>query len=249
MIKLKTDQEIEIMIEGGRRLRNTYQELKKNIKPGLTTKTIDTIAETLVKKAGGEASFKKVKDYYWTTCLSINDQIVHTPPSSRIIEEGDILTIDIGMYYQGYNTDFADSFVVGSTKDKKTLDFLQVGKDTLMKVIKECKINNHIGDISKVIENEIYSHGYYVIKQLTGHGIGRELHEDPYVMGFVDKPIKKTALIKNGLTVAIEIIYSMGTENIKYENDDWSLATDDGSLSACFEHTVAITNKNTLILT
>jgi len=249
MIKLKTDKEIKVMIEGGRRLRDVYKELKKNIKPGLTTKTIDATAEALIKKAGGEASFKKVKNYYWATCLSINDQIVHTPPSSRIIKEGDVLTIDIGMYYQGFNTDFSDTFVVGSTRNKKTLSFLQVGKNCLMKAIKECKINNHIGDVSRVIEDEIYGHGYYVIKQLTGHGVGRELHEDPYVMGFVDKPIKKTALIKKGLTIAIEIIYSMGTENIRYEDDNWSLATDDGSLSACFEHTVAITDKNTLILT
>lgn len=250
MINLKTEREIRVISEGGRRLKKVVSELKIYIKPGLTTYKIDQLADSLIKKYGGEASFKKVKGYCWATCLSINEQVVHTPPSSRMIKQGDMLTIDIGLYYQGFHTDFAETFIVGKTKDGQLKRFLQVGKDTLTKAISQFRENNHIGDVSQAIERGIYGHGYFVVKQLTGHGIGKQLHEDPYILGYLDRPILKTPIIKKGLVVAVEVIYSLGsTEIISEKGDDWSLETKDGSPAACFEHTVAITNRDTTILT
>jgi len=250
MIYYKTKEEIEIMKEGGRRLKKVVNELKKKIKVGITTSLIDELAGELIKKYGGESSFNKVRGYFWNTCLPINEQIVHTPPTARILKDGDVLTLDIGFYFKGYHTDYADTWVVGDIRNEKVIDFLNTGKLALKKAINAVKVGNYIGDISETIENEIYKNGYFVIKQLTGHGIGRKLHEDPYIFGFKNAPREKTEKIKPGLTIAIEVIYSMGTEKISREkNSHWSIITTDKSLSACFEHTVAVEEKRTLILT
>jgi methionyl aminopeptidase len=250
MIKLKTDNEIEVMIEGGSRLKAVVDKLRPIIKEGVTTEHIDEAAERLVRKMGGEPSFKRVKGYCWSICSMVNEQIVHTPPSGRVLKNGDVFTLDIGMYYQGYHTDYADTFVIGGRADKKKERFLRTGKYALAKAIDQAKAGNRLGQISAAIEKEIRGSGYKVIRQLTGHGIGRELHEDPFVPGFLDRPIGKTLVIKPGLTLAIEVIYSAGTDDIAYEKDgNWSIVTSDGSLSACFEHTIAVKEKETLILT
>lgn len=250
MIDLKSDQEIKIMVEAGKRLKKVVAQLTPQIRSGLTTAQIDKIADRLITQAGGEASFKKVKGYYWATCIAINEQVVHTPPSERIIKDGDILTIDIGLFYRGFHSDYADTIIVGGTKDKRLHKFLTVGELTLKKAIEQFKLNKYLGEVSKVIESEIYGYGFFVIKQLTGHGVGKKLHEDPYIPGYLDRHSNDTPLIKQGMVVAIEVIYSMGTEEVEYEdNNNWSLVTKDGSLSACFEHTVAIIGKDTIILT
>lgn len=250
MIDLKTPREIKIMEDGGKRLREVAETLLSHIKPATTTQEIDSEAEKLIKRHGGEASFKSVKGYRWTTCLPINEQVVHTPPSGRVLEKGDVLTLDIGMYYHGFHTDYADTIIVGDTQKDEVKRFLTIGKNTLAHAIQIAKAGNHIGHISSVIESEIRGSGYFILKELTGHGIGRKLHEDPFVFGYLDKPVEKTPLIKPGLVIAIEIIYSMGSEQIVYEKgSDWSIKTADSSLSACFEQTVAVTDKNTLILT
>lgn len=250
MIDLKTDEEIKIMAEGGRRLKNVVKTLLNKIKAGITTKEIDNEAEKLIKKEGGEPSFKKVKNYYWSTCLPINEQVVHTPPSNRILKNGDVLTLDIGMYFEGYHTDYATTFVVGENKDKKINHFLEVGKRTLYKAINKARAGRRLGEISEIVEDEITKEGYFILKELTGHGIGKELHMEPYVFNFRERPTEKTIVMKPGLTIAIEVIYSMGTEEIAYEKrNEWSIITADRSLSACFEHTIAITENNILVLT
>jgi methionyl aminopeptidase len=249
MVNLKSDREIKIMTEGGRRLKAVVKELLPLIKEGVTTKEIDIQAEKLIKEQGGKSSFKTVSGYLWTICSPINEQIVHTKPSDRVLKNGDVLTLDIGMLYQSLHTDYAITRIVGENKDKKVHKFLEVGEKTLYLAIKEAKMGNRIGQISSVIEKEVTENGYFVIKELTGHGIGKKLHEDPYVFGFLDKPIDKTPLIKKGLVIAIEIIYAMGTDKMVYEEDNWSIITEDRSLSACFEHTVAVTNRGSIILT
>jgi len=250
MIKLKSKAEIEIMREGGRRLREVMKELMPLVKVGTSTNEIDKTAEELIIKHGGESSFKKVPGYDWTTCLPINEQVVHTPPSKRILEEGDVLTIDIGMYYKGFHTDYADTIIIGKSKNKQVSHFLEVGKKALYKAIDQARAGNRLGAISKIIEQEIYGNGYKILKDLTGHGIGRDLHEDPYVFGFLDRPVEKTIPIQPGLVIAIEVIYSMGAEEFRHEtNDGWSVITEDKSMSACFEDTVAITEKETIVLT
>ncbi len=249
MIDLKESQEIEIMKEGGQRLRKVVKALLNKIDVGITTKSIDEMAENLIKKQGGESSFKKVKGYFWTTCLTINEQAVHTPPSDRKLKSGDIFTLDIGMYFKGYHTDFATTIYVGGTPDRETERFLQTGKKALALAIEQAKVGNRLGDISAAIEKEIYGQGYFILKELTGHGIGKKLHEDPYVFGFKERPVEKTIKLQPGLVIAIEVIYSKGSENIAYEkNDNWSIVSADRSLSACFEHTVALTKKETLVL-
>lgn len=250
MINYKTNEEIKVMQEGGEKLRKVVSKLLPLIKPGITTKKINEKAEEFIAQEGGESSFNKVKGYRWSTCLPINEQVVHTPPGSRIVRDGDLLTVDIGMYYKGFHTDYATSFIVGEKKDKRTLKFLEVGRAALKKAIAQAKSGKKLGDISRAISKEIYGNGYFILKELTGHGVGRSLHEDPYVFGFEERPIGKTLTIKPGLVIAIEVIYSMGTEEIAYEEgEDWSIVAADGSLSACFEHTVAIKEGNTLVLT
>ncbi len=249
MVNLKSTQEIIIMTEGGRKLKNVVEDLLPLIRAGITTKEIDDRAEELIKKQGGESSFKTVPGYLFSICSPVNEQVVHTKPSSRVLNSGDVLTLDIGMLYKGWHTDYAITKVVGESKDVTVNKFLKIGEDTLYLAIKEAKIGNRLGIISKVIEREITGNGYFIIKELTGHGIGKKLHEDPYVFGFVDKPINKSLLIKKGLVIAIEIIYAMGTGVMIYEKDNWSVITKDRSISACFEHTIAVTDQGPIILT
>ncbi|OGK09893.1 type I methionyl aminopeptidase [Candidatus Roizmanbacteria bacterium RIFCSPHIGHO2_01_FULL_35_10] len=249
MIKLKTQEEIGIMREGGNRLRKVIKELMPGIKAGMTTNEIDKKAEELITKYGGEPSFKRVKGYFWSTCLTVNEQIVHTPPSDKILKNGDILTVDIGIFYKGFNTDYADTIAIGKIEDK-TRKFLDTGKKTLDLAIKSVKLSGRLGEISQIIQNEIEGAGYSIVKELTGHGVGRDLHEDPIVPGYLNEPINRTLIIKPGLVIAIEIIYSMGKGDMMHEpNNNWSICTADGNLAACFEHTVAVTNINTFILT
>lgn len=249
MIKLKTKEEIGIMKEGGKRLKEVVKDLMPQIKAGMTTNDIDRKAEDLIKKKGGEPSFKRVKGYFWSTCLTINDQIVHTPPSDRVLKDGDILTVDIGMYLKGFHTDYADTIAIGKI-DKKVKQFLETGKKTLDLALKKVKKGNRLGNISQTIEKEIRIAGYSIIPELTGHGVGRDLHEDPIVPGYLDTPINNTLKIKTGLVIAVEVIYAMGKGEMIHESgNSWSIQTADNSLSACFEHTIAVTDTNTFILT
>lgn len=250
MITYKSDEEIEYMAEGGRRLRQVTSALVPFVKSGMTTQMVEDEAVRLLTGQHVDISFNKVKGYRWATCLPVNEQVVHTPPSGKILKDQDVLTIDIGAYFQGFHTDYATTFVVDACRDEKVGKFLQVGQRTLEKAIAKAMAGQHIGVISKEIEKNIYGNGYHVMEELTGHGVGHELHEDPFIPGFVDKPIEKTVRLKPGMVIAIEIIYSMGTEQIAYEKgNDWSIITADRSLSACFEHTVAITDRNAVILT
>lgn len=250
MIKLKTQEEIEIMKEGGKILRKVVDELVPWITVGQSTLQIDTKAEELIRGYGAEPSFKTVKGYNWTICIPVNEQAVHTPPSDRILVDGDLVTVDIGVLYKGFHTDYAYSKVVGSKINPSTQRFLDIGQDTLEKAIAKVHAGTHLGELGEFIYNEITTNGYFIMKELTGHGIGRELHEDPYVLNFLDKPVQKTYKIKPGFVFALEIIYSMGSEEMAYEKgNSWSIISSDRSLSACFEKTLAVTNEKTFILT
>ncbi|MEO6508907.1 MAG: type I methionyl aminopeptidase [Patescibacteria group bacterium] len=249
MIHLKTREEIEIMRECGKKLTASIEELLPSIKAGVTTLEIDQEAERLIIKNGAESSFNKVPGYKWSTCICINEQAVHTPPSERVVKDGDILTLDIGAYDNGYHTDYATTFVVGGTTSPKIEHFLKTGRETLDKAIKEAQEGNYLGQISQVMQEGIYGNGYFVMKELTGHGIGHELHEDPFVPNYLDRKVEKTMKIPSGLVIAVEVIYSMGSETIVFEKEgEWSIRSKDKSICACFEHTIAILDKNTSIL-
>lgn len=249
MIEYKTSDEIASMREGGALLKGVVKKILPLIKSGTTTLQIDEAADRFIQEAGGEASFKKVKGYRWATCLPVNEQVVHTPPSKRVLKNGDIFTLDIGMFYKGLHTDFADTYIIGKT-DKKYQEFLDTGKQALREAIQVARAGNRLGDISEVIENRVEGAGYFILRELTGHGVGRSLHEDPFVFGYVDRPKEKTIELMPGLVIAIEIIYSMGSREIAYEEgNDWSIIAADRSMTACFEHTVAIREKDTIVLT
>ncbi|MCA9372042.1 type I methionyl aminopeptidase [Candidatus Woesebacteria bacterium] len=248
-IYLKSPEEIQAMKEGGAILRAMFEELVPTVKAGMTTNKINDFAEHFFKNKGVAASFKTVPGYSWATCTTINEQAVHTPPSERQLTEGDILTIDAGVLHKGFHTDSAVTIAIG-TIPKETQRFLDVGKQTLEKVLTFFKPGTYLGKPAQFIQHEIEKAGYFILKELTGHGVGQELHEDPYVFNFLHKPINKTVKIKPGMTLAVEIIYSTGTEDIAYEgSEEWSIITADRSLSACFEKTIAITEKQTFILT
>jgi len=250
MIHLKTPSEIEIMKEGGKKLRAVVDQLMPQIQPGMSTIEVDDIARNLIIKEGSELSFTKVNGYKWSTCLPINEQVVHTPPSKRILKAGDVFTVDIGAFYKGFHTDYADTVIVGENEDPAKKEFLDVGKKTLEKAIVAAQNDHYLGEISAVIQKGIEGAGYRILKELTGHGIGRQLHEDPFVPGYLDRPFEKTYKIRPGLFVAIEVIYSKSSEDIVYEEKGgWSITSADRSLTACFEKTIAVTNANTIILT
>lgn len=250
MIHLKTSEEIEIMKQGGKILKTVSDELISWITVGQSTLEIDKKAEELIRSHGAEPSFKTVKGFNWTTCIPVNEQAVHTPPSKRILVEGDLVTLDIGVLYKGYHTDYAYSKLIGKKLDPEVQRFLHIGKETLDKAVKMVHAGVYLGQIGEFIYNEITKNGYFIMKELTGHGIGKNLHEDPYVMNFLDRPVQKTYKIKPGFVFALEIIYSMGSEEIAYEQgNSWSIVSADRSLSACFEKTLAVSDEKTFILT
>jgi methionyl aminopeptidase len=250
MITYKTDAEIELMRINGEKLKAVMKQLVPQIHAGMTTNDINTLAEKYIKEQGADISFNKVEGYKWAVCVPINEQVVHTPPTKRVLKNGDVLTIDIGAFYKGFHTDHAITLVVGGKSTPEIERFLQVGREALMLAIEQAKLGNRIGHISEAIEKKVVGAGYTIMKQLTGHGVGHELHEDPFIPGYLNKKIEKTMKLKPGMVLALEVIYSMGSSDIAYEEDqEWSIITADKSMSACFEHTIAITDKNTLVLT
>lgn len=253
MIDLKTEEEIGIMCQGGRILAEVLKEVIGHAKPGVSELELDQLAEKLILAKGGEPGFKKVEGYKHTICISTNDVVVHGIPTSYKLKEGDIVGIDCGVYYKSFHTDMAQTVRV---KDeglmiKDEVDrFLETGEKAMWGGIKAAKAGNRIGHISKAIQNVVEGQGYSVVESLIGHGVGRDLHEEPEVPGFLDEPILKTPLLKIGMTIAIEAIYNMGKSDVVYSgNDGWTIKTKDHSLSGLFERTIAITEKGTVVLT
>jgi len=264
MIDLKTPAQIADMREGGKKLGGILQTLLSHSQPGVKLIDIENEAQRLIKEAGGEPSFSTVEDYKWVTCLCINEQVVHGIPNEYILKDGDVFTIDIGMIYKGFHTDTADTKIIrdptsshsvglrgaGNEQDTEKERFLDVGRETLKKAIALARPGNRVGHISQCIEKEIKGAGYSVVRSLTGHGVGKTLHEEPMIPEYLDRPIEQTPLLTAGMTIAIEIIYAMGKGSIVYENQDgWTLASKDRSLTAVFEHSVALQEDQTQVLT
>ncbi len=224
----------------------TREHLKKHIKVGITTKKLDKIAEDYIKSLGGTPSFKGYNGFPGSICTSVNEVVVHGIPSNLKLKEGDIISIDIGVYYNGFHADSAWTYGVGkiSEENQKLLD---VTLASLYEGIKEAKVNNRVGDISHAIESYVKPHGYGIVEEFTGHGIGRNLHEDPYVPNF-GKP-KTGALLRSGMTICIEPMINLGTKNVRILQDNWTTVTLDKKNSAHFEHMVAITEDGYEILT
>lgn len=255
MIKLKTKEEIEIMRLGGRILAEVLDQVIRNIKIGVSEIELDQLAERLILEKGGEPSFKKVKGYKYATCISTNDAVVHGIPTSYKLKKDDVVGIDCGVYYKGFHTDMAQTVQAQSSESEiRSSDeidrFLKIGEKAMWEGIKAAKEGNRVGDISKVIQEIVEGQRYSVVRSLIGHGVGKDLHEDPEVPGFLDGPILKTPLLKEGMTIAIEVIYNMGKSDVVYSGDDrWTIKSKDGSLSGLFERSIAITRKGPIILT
>jgi methionyl aminopeptidase len=251
MIQIKTPDEIKIMQTGGRMLSETLREVCAHIKPGVSELELDALADKLIKEKGGEPGFKKVEGYHNATCISTNEVVVHGIPSPRVLKEGDIIGIDCGVFYQGFHTDMSETVRVGSSKSDEVDKFLKVGKQALDAGIAKAKAGNHVGDISKAIQDIVeLRNGYSVVRSLVGHGVGKELHEDPEVPGYLVGKIEKTPELKEGMVIAVEVIYNMGGPDLAFANNDgWTLKTKDNSLAGLFERTIAITKSNPQILT
>lgn len=227
----------------------TAKALKKTIesaKVGITLVELNKIAEDEIIRLGGESSFKTVPGYFWTTCLTINDEVVHGIPRDIKLNDGDVLNIDLGAVYKGWHTDSSWTIVIGnSTSDKKR--FLSVGEETLWKAIDQAREGNKIGDISATIQTGVEKAGYSVVKSLSGHGVGRSVHEDPIIPGYGH--FKQGMKLKSGMSLAIEVIYTEGKGDIYLKDDNWTLASVDHSLGGLFEMTIIVKNQAADVLT
>jgi methionyl aminopeptidase len=254
MIEIKTPQEIEIMAEGGRILAKIMNELKKKVKPGITTMELEKLAESLILKAGGKCSFKgyKSKDgesarpYPFCLCTSVNEEIVHVPPSNRVLKEGDVLKLDLGIFYKGFHTDMAITVPVGKVSFEAQR-LIRATKKALKLAIKKVKPGNTFGDIGNTIQRYVESQGFNVVRELCGHGIGRELHEEPKILNYGKR--KSGEKIKEGMVFCIEPMVTAGDWHLKRTKDGFGYQTVDGSLTAHFEHTIAVTKNGCRVLT
>ncbi len=247
-INLKTQAQIELMAEAGHKLAQVRRELVDFAKEGVTTLAIDTLATKLIKHYGAEASFSKVPGYHHSTCINVNDVVVHGIPGKYKLKSGDVVGIDVGLIWKGWQSDTSTTIAIGKT-DAATKHFLEVGQACLKKAISEAKVGKRIADISKAMQR-VEEYGYSPVQALTGHGIGHNLHEEPAVPCFVVGEYKHSPVIAEGLVLAIEIMYNAGSAEVVYKNDDgWTIATADGKISGLFEETVAVTKTGPVILT
>lgn len=246
MISIKSEREISLMRQAGMMVSKTHNYLQKFIKPGITTRELDTLAEKYIKSMGGIPTCKGYEGFPATLCTSINDEVVHGIPSNRKLKNGDIITIDMVIGYKGYQGDAAWTYAVGNiTDDKKYL--MKHTEKALYEGIKMVKPGNRIGDISAAIEKYAKEHNLGVVEELCGHGIGTEMHEAPDVPNFGDAGTGPR--LKEGMVICIEPMLNFGTAQVYLLDDDWTVKTDDGKPSAHFEHTVLVTKDGYEILT
>ena len=245
-VTIKSPREIELMRKAGEILALTHEELRKALKPGMSTLDIDRLGEKIIRSYGCIPSFKNYNGYPASICVSVNDEVVHGIPNRhRILNEGDIVSLDAGVIYQGYHSDAARTWAIGEvTPEAKQL--MEVTKQSFFEGIKFAKPGYHLNDISAAIQSYAESFGYGVVRDLVGHGIGTHLHEDPEVPNFARK--KKGILLRPGMTLAIEPMINMGRPEVVWLDDDWTVVTEDGSLSAHYENTVLITEGEPEIL-
>lgn len=247
MIYLKKSSEIALMREAGRILARTMREVSETITPGKSSpKSLDSLAGRLIREANGIPSFLNYNGYPADTCICVNSEVVHGIPSDKVLVEGDIVTLDFGVIYEGWQADSAWTFPVGLISDKAKR-LLNITRESLMQGIAKAKVGNTIGDIASTVQKYCEGNGYGVVRELVGHGIGKSLHEEPSVPNFgkAGKGVK----IQAGMTFCIEPMINEGTYRVRTLDDDWTVVTEDGKLSAHFEHTVAVLPEGPMILT
>ena len=247
MIYLKSKEEIALLREAGRVVAQTHQELKKHIKPGISTYELDMIAEEFIRSKGCTPSFKGYGGFPGSVCISVNDTLIHGIPSKSIIlKDGDLVTIDIGACYKGYHGDSAWSYVVGESSEEVNR-LMEVTEKSLFEGLNQVKPGNRVGDISNAIQTYVESFGYSLPEDYTGHGVGRDVHEDPAVpnVGIAGRGPR----LKAGMVIAVEPMVNAGTSDTYTLGDGWTVKTADHKLSCHFEHTIAITEDGYEIMT
>ncbi|MBO4377306.1 MAG: type I methionyl aminopeptidase [Lachnospiraceae bacterium] len=246
-VSIKSAREIELMRESCRLLAEVHKALGEMVRPGISTLDIDREGEKLIRNMGCIPNFKNYNGFPASICVSVNDEVVHGIPSKhRILQEGDIVSLDAGLIYKGYHSDAARTHAVGkiSPEAQKLMD---VTKQSFFEGIKYAKAGNHLYDISNAIDDYVTPFGYGIVRELVGHGIGTSLHEDPQIPNFRQK--RKGILLEPGMTLAVEPMINMGRADVCWLDDDWTVVTEDGSYSAHYENTILITEGEPEILT
>jgi len=245
-VSIKSAREIELMREAGRILAMVHDELGNAIKPGMSTKEVDIIGEQLIRKYNCIPSFLNYNGYPASICVSVNDEVVHgIPNKKRILQDGDIVSLDAGVIYKGYHSDSARTIAVG-TISPEAQKLIDVTKQSFFEGIKMAKAGNHLYDISAAIDAYVSQFGYGIVRDLVGHGIGSKLHEDPQIPNFAQR--RRGLKLEAGMTLAIEPMINMGRADVEWLDDDWTVVTEDGSLSAHYENTILITDGEPEIL-
>lgn len=245
-VTIKSAREIELMREAGKILAQTHDELKEFIRPGISTLDIDKKGEEIIRSFGCIPSFLNYNGYPASICVSVNDEVVHGIPNANfIIEEGDIVSLDAGVIYQGYHSDAARTYGVGKISPEAA-KLIEVTKQSFFEGIKFAKAGNHLYDISNAIDAYVRPFGYGIVEDLVGHGIGSHLHEDPEVPNFRQR--RKGIRLQPGMTLAVEPMITAGSHEVVWLDDDWTVVTEDGSLAAHYENTILITEGEPVIL-
>lgn len=246
-VTIKSDKQIELMRESGRLLSIMHEELHKAIKPGISTLDIDRLGEKIIRDFGCIPNFKNYNGYPAYICVSVNDEVVHgIPTKERILKDGDIVSLDAGLIYKGWHSDAARTWGVGHISEEAQR-LIDVTKQSFFEGIKVIKAGSHLYEISAAIQTYVEAHGYSVVRDLVGHGIGTHLHEDPQIPNF--KPKGRGLKLAAGMTLAIEPMVNAGRYEVEWLDDDWTVVTRDGSLSAHYENTVLVTEDGYEILT
>lgn len=246
MIVRKSPAEIEKMAAAGRIVADTIAHTGEHLEPGITTGELDRIAEEFIRARGGVPTSLGYRGYPKAICISPNDVVVHGIPGAYVVADGDLVTIDVGVTLDGFIADSAYTFAVGEV-DAEAQRLLDVGREALAAGIAEARPGNRVGDISSTVQRVVEGAGFSVVRSLVGHGVGRSYHEDPHIPNFGEPG--RGPLLSEGMTIAIEPMITAGGPDVFVWDDDWTIATDDGSLSCHFEHTVAITEGGPRILT
>jgi methionyl aminopeptidase len=246
MIIIKSNKEIEYMREAGKIVAYAHEVVRDAIKPGVTTKELDELAEKEIRKHGAIPAFKGLYGFPASICASINEEVVHGIPGLKTLNDGDIISVDIGAIINGYNGDAAKTHPVGKVSDE-ALKLIEVTRQSFYEWLKYCRKGNRLSDISHAVQTYVESNGFSVVRDFVGHGIGQDMHEDPQIPNY-GKPGKGPRLVE-GMVLAIEPMVNMGTYHVNTLLDNWTVVTLDGKMSAHYEHSVAITKDEPIILT
>jgi len=246
MVTIKSEREIELMREAGRILAKIHEELGKTLAPGMSTKEIDRMCEDMIRSHGCVPSFLNYQGFPASVCISINDEVVHgIPDKHRYLEEGDIVSLDTGVIWKGYQSDAARTHMIGEVSGEAR-KLVEVTEQSFFEGIKYAKAGNHLNDISKAIQEYAESFGFGVVRDLVGHGIGTEMHEAPEIPNFAQR--RKGIRLAAGMTLAIEPMITAGRYDVVWEDDGWTVVTEDGSLASHYENTILITDGGPEIL-